>query len=341
MIVILSKAFEGFTRFRLIIASAGQNREGRKQFVTLPSTFTARFGKLRAFMRKGFNFMFDKLFVMSQYVTPQLSVSRMAGRLADTESTPAMKNRVIRWFIGRYGVDMSEAQEPDPTAYPSFNAFFTRALKPGIRPVDERPSSLVSPVDGAISQLGSVTGDRVFQAKGQSFSLTELLGGDSERASEFAEGEFATIYLSPKDYHRIHMPMAGTLREMTYVPGKLFSVNPVTAQNVPNLFARNERVSCIFDTEAGPMAMVLVGAMIVGSMETTWAGVVAPGTDGVTTTRYDDPEKPIRFEKGEEMGRFRLGSTVVLVMPKDTVSWNPDQVAEKTVKMGEAFGSLK
>jgi phosphatidylserine decarboxylase len=284
--------------------------------------------------------MLDKLFVKSQYVTPQLAVSRLAGRLADMNTTPAIKNRVVRWFIKRYGVDMSEAQEPDPTAYPSFNAFFTRALKPGLRPVDERPSVLVCPVDGAISQLGSITDDRVFQAKGQSFSLYELLGGDKERAGEFENGEFATIYLSPKDYHRIHMPVAGTLREMTYVPGKLFSVNPTTAAQVPNLFARNERVACIFDTYAGPMAMVLVGAMIVGSMETTWAGVVAPGGGDVSTSSYRQLANPIRFEKGEEMGRFRLGSTVIIVMPKGKVSWENNQKAEKTVRLGEALGIL-
>jgi phosphatidylserine decarboxylase len=284
--------------------------------------------------------MLDKLFVMSQYVTPQLAVSRLAGRLADMDSSPAVKNRVIRWFIGRYGVNMDEALESEPEAYPSFNAFFTRALKPGIRPVDDRPSVMVSPVDGAISQLGTVTDDRVFQAKGQSFSLTELLGGDPEKAREFENGEFATIYLSPKDYHRIHMPLAGRLREMTYVPGKLFSVNPTTAEQVPNLFARNERVSCVFDTDAGPMALVLVGAMIVGSMETTWAGVVAPDSQGVSTTGYGHLQNPIRFDKGDEMGRFRLGSTVVMVMPKGTVSWQSDQTAGKTVRMGEAFGEL-
>ena len=281
--------------------------------------------------------MLNKLFVLSQYVTPQLALSRLAGQLADNERTPTLKNRVIRWFIGRYGVDMSEAVESDPTAYPSFNAFFTRALKPGLRPIAEGEKTLVSPVDGAISQLGQVSGDRVFQAKGQSFSLTELLGGDSQRAAVFAEGEFSTIYLAPRDYHRIHMPMAGVLREMVYVPGKLFSVNPVTAENVPNLFARNERVACLFDTDAGPMAMVLVGAMIVGSVETTWGGVVAPGTGQVTATRYEG-EQALEFAKGQEMGRFRLGSTVILVMPKGRVTWNENQVAGKTVRLGEAFG---
>ncbi|WP_418140400.1 archaetidylserine decarboxylase [Marinobacter sp. MA] len=283
--------------------------------------------------------MFDKLFVLSQYITPQLGVSNLAGRLADSDSSPALKNRVIKWFIGRYGVDMSEAAETDPEAYPTFNAFFTRALKPGIRPLADGEKTLVSPVDGAISQLGQVTGDRVFQAKGQSFSLSELLGGEEATTEPFTNGEFSTIYLSPKDYHRIHMPMAGTLRQMIHVPGKLFSVNPVTAENVPNLFARNERVVCIFDTDSGPMAMVLVGAMIVGSVETRWAGVVVPGSRQVTSTRYEG-EQAISFEKGEEMGRFRLGSTVIMVMPKGAVTWNSDQVAGKTVRMGEAFGAL-
>lgn len=283
--------------------------------------------------------MFDKLFILSQYVTPQLAVSRAAGRLADNDRSPALKNRVVNWFIKRYGVDMSEAAEQDPTAYSSFNAFFTRALKPGIRPLAEGENTFVSPVDGAISQLGQITGDRVFQAKGQSFSLVELLGGDTGRAEAFSEGEFSTIYLSPKDYHRIHMPLAGTLREMVYVPGKLFSVNPVTAENVPNLFARNERVACIFDTEAGPMALVLVGAMIVGSVETPWAGVVAPHGGGVKAVTYEG-ESAISFAKGEEMGRFRLGSTVVMVMPKGSVNWNAEQVAGKRVRMGEAFGAV-
>ena len=283
--------------------------------------------------------MFDKLFVLSQYITPQLRVSNLAGRLADNDRSPALKNRVIKWFIGRYGVDMSEAAEPNPEAYATFNDFFTRELKPGIRPLADGEKTLVSPVDGAISQLGQVTGDRVFQAKGQSFSLSELLGGEEATTAPFADGEFSTIYLSPKDYHRIHMPMAGTLRQMIHVPGKLFSVNPVTAENVPNLFARNERVVCIFDTASGPMALVLVGAMIVGSVETRWAGVVVPGSRQVTSTLYEG-EQAISFDKGEEMGRFRLGSTVIMVMPKGSVSWNSDQVAGKTVRMGEAFGAL-
>lgn len=283
--------------------------------------------------------MLDKLFVLSQYVIPQRAVSHLAGRLADSAGHPALKDRMVKWFIGRYGVNMSEAAEPDPTAYPSFNAFFTRELKPGARTIAAGSEVFVSPVDGTISQLGQVTNDRVFQAKGQSFGLAELLGGDDASAEPFREGEFSTLYLAPKDYHRIHMPMAGTLRDMVYVPGNLFSVNPVTAANVPNLFARNERVVCIFDTDVGPMAMVLVGAMIVGSIETTWAGVIAPNPAELTRWSYRN-EDAVRFEKGEEMGRFRLGSTVVLVMPKGSVQWSPAQTAGKTVRLGEAFGKL-
>ncbi len=283
--------------------------------------------------------MLDKLFVLSQYVTPQLTVSRLAGRLADNDRAPTLKNRVIKWFIGHYGVNMSEAAEPDPTAYPTFNAFFTRALKTGARDIEGDQGVFVSPVDGTISQLGQVNHDRVFQAKGQSFSLNELLGGDPERAVLFADGEFATLYLSPSDYHRIHMPTAGTLKEMVYVPGKLFSVNPTTAENVPRLFARNERVVCWFDTEAGPMALVLVGAMIVGSVETVWSGVVAPNPHEITHWQFSGDDA-VHLEKGEEMGRFRLGSTVIAVMPKGSVQWNAEQVAGKNIRLGEAFGTL-
>jgi len=283
--------------------------------------------------------MLDKLFVFSQYLTPQLAISHLAGRLADSARASGLRRRVIKWFIGRYGVNMSEAAEPDFTAYPTFNAFFTRALKDGARPIDGGDDVFVSPVDGTISQLGQVNQDRVFQAKGQSFSLFELLGGSPERATPFTDGEFATLYLSPSDYHRIHMPMAGTLKEMVYVPGKLFSVNPTTADNVPNLFARNERVVCIFDTDAGPMALVLVGAMIVGSVETTWAGIVAPNPHQVSHWHYQGDDAP-RFKKGEEMGRFRLGSTVIAVMPQGSVQWNREQTASKTVRLGEAFGTL-
>jgi len=288
--------------------------------------------------------MMEKLFVLSQHITPQHSLSRLAGRLADSTGTPALRRRLIRWFINRYGVNMSEAENSDPEAYDSFNDFFTRALKPGLRPIEGNESTLVSPVDGCVSQLGNISGGRIFQAKGQSFSLLELLGGDQQRADIFAEGEFATIYLAPGDYHRIHMPMAGQLQEMVHVPGRLFSVNPATAASVPNLFARNERVVCMFDTAAGPMALVLVGAMIVGSVETPWAGVVkpgaAPGDGGVSRQSYSD-EQALKFARGEEMGRFRLGSTVVMVMSKGRAQWSNTQKPGKKVKLGEVFGQVE
>lgn len=286
--------------------------------------------------------MLDRLFVLVQYVLPQLLLSRLAGKLADARPPAALKNAVIKWFIGRYGVDMSEAADENLDAYPSFNDFFTRELKPGLRPLADGTKTIISPVDGTISQLGQIDGQRIFQAKGQSFNLTELLGGDEARARPFVEGQFATIYLAPKDYHRIHMPLAGQLREMVYVPGRLFSVNPVTAAAVPGLFARNERVVATFDTDAGPMAMILVGAMIVGSVETRWAGVVAPtnGRREVSTSDYRHLAAGIRYERGEEMGRFRLGSTVILVFPKGASRWQEALATQSKVRLGENLGAI-
>ncbi|PAV26460.1 phosphatidylserine decarboxylase [Tamilnaduibacter salinus] len=281
--------------------------------------------------------MQDKLFVMGQHLAPQRALSRMAGRLADNPNLPGLKNRMIQWFIHRYGVDMNEALEPDPAAYNSFNDFFTRALKPGLRPVDPDTTVLTSPVDGAVSQLGTVEDGRVFQAKGQWFSLPELLGAPDDEGAVFRNGAFATLYLAPHDYHRIHMPLSGRLTAMTHIPGQLFSVNPVTARHVPNLFARNERVVAQFDTDWGPMALILVGAMIVGSVETTWSGVVAPGARNVTHASYDRNEAPV-FDKGDEMGRFRLGSTVILLLPESTVDWEPSLGEESIVRMGQPMG---
>lgn len=281
--------------------------------------------------------MRDKLFVMSQYLLPQQGLSQWVGRLADDDRYPQMKNRVVHWFIKRYGVDMSEAVDADPAAYATFNEFFTRPLKPGMRPIDDNPEHVTSPVDGAISQLGQIDEGRIFQAKGQDYSLLELVGGDEQKAKPYVDGEFCTIYLAPKDYHRIHMPLAGTLKDMTYVPGRLFSVNPVTAANVPRLFARNERVVINFDTEWGPMCMILVGAMIVGSVETTWAGVVAPGRD-IATVDYSQ-DTPIHFDKGEEMGRFRLGSTVILLFPKGRMDWSKALSAETVLRLGRPIGT--
>ena len=281
----------------------------------------------------------NDLFVYSQYLAPQHLISRGAGKIAECEQ-PKFKNALISWFIKKYGVNMSEAERQSPEDFKHFNDFFTRALKADARSIDTEKESIISPVDGAISQLGSIKQGQIFQAKGQSFSLVELLGGDVERAQPFMGGDFATIYLSPKDYHRIHMPVTGTLKEMIYIPGKLFSVNPVTAENVPRLFARNERVAAIFDTELGPMAMVLVGAMIVASVETVWSGLVAPLKREVKSLRYDSKEQ-ITLEKGAEMGRFKLGSTVVLAFPENSSQFVESLQASSAVRMGETFGKIK
>jgi len=281
----------------------------------------------------------NDLFVYSQYLTPQHLLSRTAGKVAECE-VPGFKNKLISWFIDKYGVNMSEAALQSPEDFKHFNDFFTRELQEGARTVDPDPATIISPVDGAISQLGEISQGQVFQAKGQSFSVVELLGGDAERAEPFLSGDFATIYLSPKDYHRIHMPCTGTLREMVYIPGKLFSVNPVTAENVPRLFARNERVAAIFDTEFGPMAMVLVGAMIVASIETVWSGLVAPLKREVKSTSYGSSQS-ITLEKGQEMGRFKLGSTVVLAFPPNKTDFIESLKATTDVQMGQAFGTIK
>jgi phosphatidylserine decarboxylase len=285
-------------------------------------------------------FMIPKsLFVFSQYLTPQHGLSKFAGQLADSHH-PLIKNRFINWFVKQYQVNMEEALIEEPEAYPSFNEFFTRALKPGARPIDETAGGIVSPVDGAVSQLGRIEEEEIFQAKGQSFDLTRLLGGDPGTAEPFVDGEFATLYLSPKDYHRIHMPIAGTLKKTVYIPGKLFSVNPSTAQRVPQLFARNERFVAIFDTELGPMAMVLVGAMIVASIETVWSGLIKRKGHTPITTHYND-ENPIHLKKGEEMGRFKLGSTVVLCFPKGKMQWDSALKTESIIRMGKKVGSIK
>ncbi|VCU69690.1 Phosphatidylserine decarboxylase proenzyme [Pigmentiphaga humi] len=277
----------------------------------------------------------DQLFIASQYLAPQALISSFFGRLAHCR-VPSVKNAAITRFIRQYGVDMGEAERPDAADYEHFNAFFTRALKPGARPLDPAPDAILSPADGAISQLGAIRGGRIFQAKGHDFSTEELLGGGAERAQPFQDGSFATIYLSPRDYHRVHMPMAGTLRETIYIPGRLFSVNPLTARSVPRLFARNERLACLFDTAAGPMAVVLVGAMIVGAMETVWGGPVAPHGSRVVATRHEPGA--VALGKGAEMGRFLLGSTVVLLFGPGRADWVPDIGPRSMLRMGQALG---
>ncbi|QID19583.1 phosphatidylserine decarboxylase [Nitrogeniibacter mangrovi] len=279
--------------------------------------------------------MYDTLFVLSQYLLPKKALTRLTGWLAGRRAGQAT-TWTIRRFIGRYGVDMSEAANPDPAAYPSFNDFFTRALRDDARPLAD--AELLCPVDGAISQFGPIKRGHLFQAKGHEYSATALVGGDHQLAERFADGLFATLYLSPRDYHRVHMPCDGTLREMIYVPGELFSVNPVTARNIPGLFARNERVVCVFDGAEGPFVMVLVGATIVGSMATVWHGVVnPPRRPEITKWRYDAGE--VRLARGEEMGRFQLGSTVVLLFPAGRFHFNPAWHPAAAVRMGEAMSA--
>ena len=277
----------------------------------------------------------QRLFIFIQYVLPHHLLSRWIGRLAECETT-WFKNRLITWFVKRYQVNMSEAQLEDTSAYKHFNDFFTRALKPDARPLDQSEKAVLSPADGVISQVGTIEHGRIFQAKGHSFSLVELLGGDAERATPFMGGNFSTVYLSPKDYHRVHMPLTGILREMVYIPGRLFSVNHTTAENVPELFARNERVACIFDTEHGPMAVVLVGAMIVASIETVWAGMITPPLRELRSYDYSQAARqPITLEKGAELGRFKLGSTAVVLFGPGHVNWESELQAASAVQVGQ------
>ncbi|MDQ2076503.1 archaetidylserine decarboxylase [Marinimicrobium sp. ABcell2] len=279
-----------------------------------------------------------KLFALLQYITPQHALSRAAGSLARCRR-PWVKNTFIEWFIKRYGVDMSEALEENPRAYACFNDFFTRPLKAHARPICSEPGAVVCPADGFISQLGDIQEGRIFQAKGQSYSALELLGGDETLAAEFTDGHFATVYLSPRHYHRVHMPLTGRLRRMHAIPGDLFSVNTATASQVPRLFARNERAVAVFDTDAGPMALVLVGAMIVAGIDTVWAEDVTPAKGSIATTDYSGSEA-IELATGQEMGRFKLGSTVIVLFPKGRVEWDAAYLAESVTVMGEKLGRV-
>lgn len=278
--------------------------------------------------------MSDRLFILLQYLLPKQALTELAGKVAGIRGG-AWTARLIGWFIGRYNVNMTEAADPDVRSYATFNDFFTRALKPGVRPLAD--AGYLCPVDGAISQFGAIDRDQLFQAKGHTYSTTALVGGDAALAAQFQDGHFATIYLSPRDYHRIHMPCDGRLTRMIYVPGELFSVNPVTARGVPGLFARNERVVCVFDSAHGEFVLTLVGATIVGSMATVWHGIVNPPRSGeVREWRYDDQR--IALKKGDEMGRFLLGSTVVMLFKKDALSFNPQWQPQLPVRMGEVMG---
>ena len=281
-------------------------------------------------------FMTVPLAVKAQYFLPKKLLTIGAGKLAGIEGG-SLTHSVIRWFVARYGVNMGEAKNPLIESYKSFNEFFTRPLRDDARPLHE--GGLLCPVDGAISQFGAIEHDQIFQAKGHQYSTQALVGGDAKLATQFENGSFATIYLSPKDYHRIHMPVAGALKQMIYVPGDLFSVNPATAQGVPGLFARNERVVCVFDTEFGPFVHVLVGATIVGSMATVWHGLVNPPRYGsVKTWNYRD--SPVKLERGAEMGRFLLGSTVVMLFPKGVLQFNRVWKPSGAVRMGEKMAEL-
>jgi phosphatidylserine decarboxylase len=277
----------------------------------------------------------DALKVQLQYLLPKIAITQFGGWVAGTPMG-GITTFIIRWFIGKYGVNMAEAASPDPLSYSTFNAFFTRALKSSARPLSQ--ATWVCPVDGAISQFGAIKKDQIFQAKGHAYSTLALVGGDASLAEQFQDGHFACLYLSPKDYHRIHMPIAGTLRKMIYVPGDLFSVNPVTAQGVPGLFARNERVVCVFDTAHGIFVNALVGATIVGSMATVWHGVVnPPRLPRIKTWHYPAAGETgsISLTQGEEMGRFLLGSTVVMLWPKQAMVFNNSWHAALPVRMGE------
>ncbi len=280
----------------------------------------------------------DTLTTLPQYLLPHHALSGLMSKLTHCENK-TWKNLFIREIIKYYGVNMDEALQTDINAYLSFNHFFTRELKPGVRPLADEQGAIASPADGVVSQAGNITDGNIFQAKGKSFTAIDLLGGSAERAEPFNNGVFSTIYLSPKDYHRLHMPLTGTLREMVHIPGRLFSVNTATTRSVPGLFARNERVVAIFDTEAGPMALVLVGAIFVSSVETVWHGVVTPPTaTEVKAWNYQDNAPTL--QKGEEMGRFNMGSTIIVLFGKDAAQWSEGFSAERPVKLGEKVGQV-
>ena len=277
--------------------------------------------------------MSDRFKVYSQYLLPKQALTAFAGWVASRQRG-SVTTALIRWFVGKYQVNMAEAANPDIRSYLSFNDFFTRALRPDARPL--AAAALVCPVDGAISQFGAIAGEQIFQAKGHQYSTTALVGGDAALAAQFRGGSFATIYLSPRDYHRIHMPCDGRLLRMIYVPGDLFSVNPATARGVPGLFARNERVVCVFETAQGPMVLTLVGATIVGSMATVWHGQVNPPRTG-TLRQWDYTKGQVNLQQGQEMGRFLLGSTVVMLFPQGPLQFNPQWAPMRAIQLGEAM----
>ncbi len=280
----------------------------------------------------------ESLTTLPQYILPHHPLSRLMRRLTHSKNK-VWKNLFIQQIIRHYGVNMDEAMDSDIHAYPSFNHFFTRALKPKARTISNNLGDIACPADGAVSQAGTMTDGNIIQAKGKSYTVVDLLGGDESRAAPFKNGQFTTIYLSPKDYHRLHMPLDGTLTEMIHIPGRLFSVNAATAHSVPRLFARNERVVTLFDTEAGPMALILVGAIFVASIETVWHGEVTPPTaKNIQTWHYTDNAPQLK--RGEEMGRFNMGSTIIVLFGEDVMRWQNDLNAGKTVRLGEKIGCI-
>nr|WP_314401224.1 archaetidylserine decarboxylase [uncultured Aggregatibacter sp.] len=278
--------------------------------------------------------------VAFQYIMPQLYLTQLAGWFAQ-QKWGAVTHFVIKAFAKKYNVDMSEAKKENFSDYESFNQFFIRELKDDARKINENPTSLCLPADGRVSQIGHIDDDRLLQAKGHFFSLSDLLAGDEELVNTFKNGEFATIYLSPRDYHRVHMPCNATLRKMIYVPGDLFSVNPFLAEHVPNLFARNERVICVFDTAFGPMVQILVGATITASMSTVWAGVINPPRTGEVKVWTYQGDNAIKLTKGQEMGAFQLGSTVINLFPANSVTLAEHLEVDVPVRMGEILATMK
>jgi phosphatidylserine decarboxylase len=281
-----------------------------------------------------------RLFALVLYVLPHHLLSRLMGKITHCR-LDWVKLTYMKMIIRQFNVDVSEAAEQDLRRYEHFNAFFTRQLKEGARTFVSGDENIASPVDGSVSQAGMINAGRIFQAKGHDYSLTTLLGGEDNWSTQFNGGEFATLYLSPRDYHRIHMPMDASLREMRHVPGRLFSVSPSTVQTIPGLFARNERVVCLFDTASGPMAMILVGAIFVASIETVWHGTITPPTrHDIQTWNYGEDGHRIHFRKGEEMGRFNMGSTVILLYGPNQIHWSPELVASAPVQMGQLIATV-
>jgi phosphatidylserine decarboxylase len=276
--------------------------------------------------------------ILFQHLIPQHALSRFMGKLANCRWR-WFKNLFIKIFIKIYQVDMKDALDPNPENYPDFNNFFTRALRPEARPIVQGEKDIACPVDGYVGQIGSIEEGKIFQAKKFYYNATELLGGYQDLGQQFQQGNFVTLYLAPHNYHRVHMPITGTLQEMIHVPGKLFSVNPHTVDCVSNLFARNERVISIFETKTGPMALILVGAMIVASIETVWAGKVTPPPQR-EIRNWDYRHQQIILSKGEEMGRFKMGSTVIVLFSKDRVTWEHQLHIEDAVKLGQLLGNI-